>query len=139
MRIEKSATSISWIPSHSIRGVISLPFAAGIMHYDPPPPLELTDLMGMRERGEFRFANQLSAYIDVEEGKITGYGSCGGLLMGRTPISAGPIRPCSPRKGTGKYARSLSLLRAAPHSCRRSAGGRYFRWSGRLPAGRSSH
>ncbi len=64
MRIDRTATSISWIPSNSIPGVMKLPFAARIMHYDPPPPLELTDLEGMRQRGEFRFANQLSAYIE---------------------------------------------------------------------------
>ena len=47
------------------------------MHYDPPPPLTLTDLDGMRRRGEFRFANRLRAYIDVEDGRITGCGYTG--------------------------------------------------------------
>jgi hypothetical protein len=56
MQIERSATTVSWIPSDSIPGLLGVPFERGLMHYDPPPPLTLTDLEGMRRRGEFRFA-----------------------------------------------------------------------------------
>jgi Cyclic nucleotide-binding domain len=98
MRIERSFTSISWIPSDSIPGLLRLPFARGIMHYDPPPPLTLTDVEGMRRRGEFRFANRLNAYIDVEDGRITGCGYTGGRVMGLTPITAGPLRVMLPTK-----------------------------------------
>jgi hypothetical protein len=98
MRIERSARSISWIPSDSIPGLLRLPFARGIMHYDPPPPLALTDVEGMRRRGEFRFANRLSAYIEVEDGRITGAGYTGGTTMGLTPITAGPLRVMLPTK-----------------------------------------
>ncbi len=92
-RIERTVTSVSWIPSDSIPGLLKLPFSRGVMHYDPPPPLDLTDIDGMRERGEFRFANQLSVAIDVDGGRITGAGYLGGgTLMGRTPITAGPLR-----------------------------------------------
>jgi hypothetical protein len=59
MQIARSATSISWIPSDSIPGLLKLPMEKGIMHYDPPPPLAVTDLEPMRRRGEFRFANIL--------------------------------------------------------------------------------
>ena len=69
------------------------------MHYDPPPPLALTDIDGMRRRGEFRFANGLSAYIEVEDGEITGCGYTGGKVMGRTPITVGPLRVMLPTKG----------------------------------------
>ena len=69
------------------------------MHYDPPPPLTLTDLDGMRRRGEFRFANRLRAYVDVEDGRITGCGYTGDKLMGLTPITAGPLRVMLPTKG----------------------------------------
>jgi hypothetical protein len=99
MRIERSATSLSWIPSNSIPGLMKLPFAARIMHYDAPPPLELTDLEAMQQQGRFRFANKLSAYIEVEDGKISSCGYSGGLLMGRTPLSAGPVRVLLPTKG----------------------------------------
>jgi hypothetical protein len=98
MRIERSATSISWIPSDSIPGLLRLPFARGIMHYDPPPPLVLTDVAGMRRRGEFRFANRLSAYVDVEDGQISLCGYTGGKLMGLTPINVGPLRVMLPAK-----------------------------------------
>jgi hypothetical protein len=99
MRIERSATSISWIPSESIPGLLRLPFDRGVMHYDPPPPLKLTDLDGMRRRGEFRFANQLRAYVDVDEGRITNGGYLGGKVMGLTPVTAGPLRLMLPTKG----------------------------------------
>jgi hypothetical protein len=38
MRIERATTSISWIPSDSIPGLLRLPFARGIMHYAHPQP-----------------------------------------------------------------------------------------------------
>ena len=99
MRIERSTTSISWIPSDSIPGLLRFPFDGGIMHYDPPPPLTLTDVEGMRRRGEFRFANQLRAYIEVDDGQITGCGYTGGKVMGLTPVTAGPLRVMLPTKG----------------------------------------
>src|SRR5262249_26310233 len=98
MRIERSATSLSWIPSDSIPGLLKVPFSRGIMHYDPPPPLTLADLDGMRRRGEFRFANRLRAYIDVEDGRIVGSGYTGGTQMGLTPITAGPLRIMLPTR-----------------------------------------
>lgn len=98
MRIERSVTSVSWIPSDSIPGLLKLPFSRGIMHYDPPPPLTLTDVDGMRRRGEFRFANVLRAYIDVDEGRITDCGYLGDNLMGLTPVTAGPLRILLPTK-----------------------------------------
>ena len=47
------------------------------MHYGPPPPLAITDLEPMRKRGELRFANRLSTWIEVEDGNITGSGYSG--------------------------------------------------------------
>ena len=99
MRIERSTTSISWIPSDSIPGLLRLPFDRGVMHYDPPPSLTLDDVEGMRRRGEFRFANRLSAYVEVEHGQITGYGYTGGKVMGLTPLTAGPLRVMLPTIG----------------------------------------
>jgi hypothetical protein len=69
------------------------------MHYDPPPPLTITDLDGMRRRGEFRFANRLGAWIEVEDGEIRDCGYSGGLTMGLTPITAGRLRVMLPTKG----------------------------------------
>lgn len=98
MQIARTATTVSWIPSDSISGLLRLPMEKGIMHYDPPPPLSLTDLDSMRRRGEFRFANVLRAWIYVEDGKIRDYGYAGGVVMGRTPISVGPLRVLLPTK-----------------------------------------
>ena len=98
MQIARTATSISWIPSESISGLLRIPMEKGFMHYDPPPPLTVTDLDPMRRRGEFRFANVLRAWIHVEGGKIHDYAYAGGVVMGVTPISAGPLRVLLPAK-----------------------------------------
>jgi hypothetical protein len=98
MRIERTATSISWIPSESIPGLLRMPFAEGLMHYDPPPPLEVTDLEPMRQRGEFRFANRLRAWVEVDGGRIRECGYDGGIVPGLTRFTAGPLRVMLPSK-----------------------------------------
>jgi len=110
MRIERTATSISWIPSDSIPGLMRVPFERRLMHYDPPPPLTITDLDGMRRRGEFRFSNGLSAWIDVERGEIRNRGYSGGLTMGLTPITAGPLRLMLPTKGNPEIRREPQVI-----------------------------
>jgi hypothetical protein len=105
MQIERSASSISWIPSESIPGLLKVPFSEGVMHYDPPPPLTITDLEGMRRRGEFRFANILRSWIDVEDGTIRDYGYAGGLLMGLTPITVGSLNLLLPTKANPEIRR----------------------------------
>jgi hypothetical protein len=82
----------------------------GIMHYDPPPPLTVTDLEAMRSRGEFRFANILCAWIHVEDGKIRDYGYAGGVMMGLTPITAGPLRLMLPAKPNTVIQHSPHLI-----------------------------
>jgi hypothetical protein len=99
MQIERSATSISWIPSDSIPGPLKVPFEQGVMHYDPPPPLIVTDLEGMRRRGHFRFANVTRAWVDVEDGKICDYGYSGGIILGLTPVTLGSLHLLLPSKG----------------------------------------
>ena len=37
MRIEKSVTSVTWIPSEAISGM-KVPFELGVADYDEPPP-----------------------------------------------------------------------------------------------------
>jgi len=111
VRIERSATSVSWIPSNSLPPILKIPFEKRFMHYDPPPPLKLTDLEGMRQRGEFRFANHLGAWIDVESGQITGAGYSGGLIMGVTPFTAGPIRLMLPTKRNPEIRHEPQVVR----------------------------
>ncbi len=98
-RFQQHATTVSWIPSDSIPGAMRMPFDKGLMHFDPPPPLTLEDLDAMQRRGEFRFANRLDAWVDVEDGEIRDCGYSGtGLTMGLTPISAGRFRVLLPTK-----------------------------------------
>ncbi len=89
MRIESTVTTVSWIPSEAITGMTRLPFDIGAMHYDDPPPDHLDDLESLRADGRFRFANRLSAWIDVEDGRITGHGYTGGGMMGSTTVKLG--------------------------------------------------
>lgn len=93
------------------------------MHYDPPPPLSITDLESMRRKGEFRFANLLRAWIDVEDGKITDYRYAGGVVMGLTPITVGGLRVLLPTKGNPEIRHSPQV---AGNSVRfvQTAGGR---------------
>ncbi|HSP65706.1 MAG TPA: cyclic nucleotide-binding domain-containing protein [Candidatus Deferrimicrobium sp.] len=89
MRIESSVTSISWIPSEAVSGMTRLPFDMGVAHYDDPPPDTIDDLDALRQADRFRFANQLSAWIDVEGGRITAHGYSGGGKIGSTTMRLG--------------------------------------------------
>jgi hypothetical protein len=123
MQIERSATSLSWIPSDSIPGLLKVPFSEGVMHYDPPPPLTLTDLEGMRGRGEFRFANLLRAWIEVEDGTIRDCGYAGGVLMGLTPITVGSLDVLLPTKANQEIRREPEVTADAVRFVQ-TAGGR---------------
>jgi hypothetical protein len=89
MRIESSVTSITWIPSDAIEGMTKLPFELGIAHYDDPPPDRLDDLDALRERDAFREANELRAYVEVEDGKVVDAGHTGRGLIGVTRLKLG--------------------------------------------------
>jgi hypothetical protein len=89
-RIESSVLSLSWIPSEAVTGLPKQFFAAGVTHYDDPPPDAITstgELHGLRDAARFRFANHLAAWIDVEDGRVVDGGYCGGGLMGITTVS----------------------------------------------------
>jgi Cyclic nucleotide-binding domain len=92
MRIEGSVTAISWIPSEAIEGMPKLPFELGVGHYDEPPPDRLApgDLERLRDGDRFREANELKAWIEVEEGAVVGAGFEGGGLVGSTTFKFGP-------------------------------------------------
>jgi hypothetical protein len=91
LRVESSVTSISWIPSEAIEGMPKLPFEIGIGHYDEPPPdaLGAGDLEALRDADRFREANELKAWIEVEDGSIVGHGYSGGGLVGSTTFRLG--------------------------------------------------
>ena len=92
MRIEGSVTAISWIPSEAIEGLPKLPFELGVGHYDEPPPDRLGkgDLGRLRDADRFREANELNAWIEVDDGAIVGSGFGGGGLVGATTFRLGP-------------------------------------------------
>jgi len=91
MRIESVVTAISWIPSEAIGGMTKLPFEMGISHYDPPPPDVVDDLDTLRRAGRFRFANELRAWIDVDDScRITGWGHAGRGHISSTTLQVGP-------------------------------------------------
>ncbi|MEA3075695.1 MAG: hypothetical protein QOF60_603 [Actinomycetota bacterium] len=92
MRIESSVTALSWIPSEAVEGLTKMPFETGVAHYDTTPP-EVVEgapaLEELRAADRFRFANHLSAWIDVVDGVITGHGQGGGGLIGSTTMKVG--------------------------------------------------
>jgi len=90
MRVESSVTSVTWIPSEAISGMPKTPFELGIAHYDEPPPDRLVDLDAMHEHDLFREANELKAFIEVEDGEIVGQGYTGRGRIGVTRIKLGP-------------------------------------------------
>jgi hypothetical protein len=92
MRIESSVTSISWIPSEAVPGVTRIPFETGVMHYDDPPPGEWSDLNSVLGAEGARFANDLRAWVQVEDGRITGYGQGGGGRISNTLIRLAGMR-----------------------------------------------
>ncbi len=89
MRIESSALSLSWIPSEALPGLTRLPFDTGVLHYDEPPPDQVDDVSALQSAGRFRFANELRAWAEVENGRIVGHGHSGGGRMGHTVVGQG--------------------------------------------------
>jgi hypothetical protein len=92
MRIESSVTSISWIPSEAVAGVTRISFDSGVTHYDDPPPDEWKDLDSVVGPEGARFANDLRAWIEVEDGRITGHGQGGGGRVSNTLMRLAGMR-----------------------------------------------
>lgn len=90
MRVESSVTAISWIPSEAVEGLAKLPFNFGVAHYDQPPPDRLVNLELMHRADLFREANELRAWIDVDDGKIVDHGHAGRGRIGVTRLKLGP-------------------------------------------------
>jgi len=90
MRVESAVTSITWIPSEAISGMPKLPFEMGMAHYDEPPPDRIDDLDPLHENDLFREANELKAWIEVEDDKVVDQGYSGTGRIGVTRIKLGP-------------------------------------------------
>ena len=90
VRHESSVTAISWIPSEAIEGLSKIPFELGVTHYDEPPPDHIDDIEALRKADRFREANELRAFIDVEDGRIVDHGYLAGGHIGSTTVRLGP-------------------------------------------------
>jgi hypothetical protein len=66
-----------------------MPFSMGLAHYDDPPPDHIDSLDRLREADAFRFANELTAWIEVEDGRITDHGQDGAGYIGATTLRLG--------------------------------------------------
>ncbi|MFB9724011.1 cyclic nucleotide-binding domain-containing protein [Planobispora longispora] len=66
-------------------------FAAGISHYDSPPPDVLDDLEGMRDADAYRFANRIHAWAEFSGGRPVDYGVEGGVVIGSTTVRLGRL------------------------------------------------
>ena len=132
MRIESSVTSLSWIPSEAVRGATRVAFDAGFTHYDDPPPDVIEDLEALRKADRFRFANVLSAWIEVDG---NGQGD-------RTTATQGEARWAPPPPGwpgsSGSSKRWPSPTSSSPPRSGRAGSGSPRRPGGRtgLPAPR---
>ena len=89
MRNESTVTSVSWIPSEAMSGPLRVPVDLGIGHYDDPLPDHIEDIEALRAADRFRFANELAAWIDVEDGRVVDAGYSGGGHMGATTVALG--------------------------------------------------
>jgi len=77
MRLERSVLSLTWIPSEAIKGALRLPFDLGVAHYDDPPPDVVTDPGALLAADLVRFANELRAWVEVEDGRIVDHAYSG--------------------------------------------------------------
>jgi Cyclic nucleotide-binding domain len=90
MQVTGAATVISWIPSEAVTGVVyKVPFGVRVAHYDDPPPDALPDTSAYLGADRARFANVLRAWIDVDDGKVVGYGHSGAGDIGSTTLRLG--------------------------------------------------
>lgn len=89
-RFESSVIAVSWIPSEAITGPAKITFELGVTHYDDPPPDRIEDLEALRTSDRFREANELRAFIEVEDGRIVDAGHLGQGHIGATTVRVGP-------------------------------------------------
>jgi hypothetical protein len=62
----------------------------GITHYDQAPPDRIEDLEALRVGDRFREANELRAFVEVEDGRIVRAGHLGKGHIGATTVRVGP-------------------------------------------------
>jgi Cyclic nucleotide-binding domain len=85
MRVDASATAITWLPFDALDRLDVIPLELAIAHHDDAPPEVVPDLDELRRQDAFREANELCAWIEVAGGEIVDYGQRGRGLMGEGP------------------------------------------------------
>jgi hypothetical protein len=96
MRVGTTVASVSWIPSESLTGPMRSVVDAGVSHWDEPPPDRIEGVEQLHvlcREDRFRFANLLTCWIEVEDGRVVGAGHdpAGGLVMGATTVRFGAV------------------------------------------------
>jgi hypothetical protein len=89
MRVESSVTAISWISPAAIQDMPELPLELGRGDFDDSPPEQLESLDALRRRDSFRTANELRAWIEVDQGEMVDCGYSGRGLTGIAWLRAG--------------------------------------------------
>src|SRR4051812_16461831 len=93
--VSSRAVSLSWIPTEAIAGPMRFGFAAGLGHYDPPPPDHLddapADVERLRAADGFRFANVLAARAEFDGDRLVRAEQDGGVVIGATTVRVGPL------------------------------------------------
>ncbi len=112
MRIEATVASMSWIPSDSLSGALKAGMDLRLSHWDAPLPDEIggaETVHALCREDKFRFANVLSVWADVEDGRVvaSGHDDTSGLVMGATTVKIGRI-------GATFRAAALPVLRPEP-------------------------
>jgi len=112
MRHTATVTSMSWIPSDSLRGALKTGMDLRLSHWDKPLPDTLSgpdELHELCRHDKFRFANLLSVWAEVEDGRVVdaGVDPGSGLVMGANTVRVGKI-------GATVRAARLPVLRPEP-------------------------
>jgi hypothetical protein len=89
MRIESSVTAVTWLPLAVLESMPNLPLGVAVAHHDEPPGERLGDLDELREQDRFREANELRAWVEIEDGAVVDFGRSGRGLAGGGGLDLG--------------------------------------------------
>jgi hypothetical protein len=112
MRVEATVVSMSWIPTDSLKGALKKGMDLKLSHWDTPLPDRVSgaaEVQSMADHDQFRFANVLSVWAEVEDGRVrdAGHHDDSGLVMGSTTVRVGKL-------GATFRAAKLPVLRQDP-------------------------
>jgi hypothetical protein len=89
--------AISWIPREAVEGGTRLPWDLGIVRSDLPRRRVINDPAALLAADAARFANELRAWIEVQDGRISRYGHAGQGHIGITRMRLG-VCGCNSRR-----------------------------------------